>query len=110
MRPASDGYRLRVGLHHARLGVDQREDALAGRQPLLELAPERGDAGQREPEDRDALDEEKPRARRDAAMQDAQAAEVDDDDGAQAGDGVQDREDAVEDEARPPVDLIRLRC
>ena len=43
--------RLVAGLDDARLGVDQREDALAGREPQLELAPERGDAGQREPEE-----------------------------------------------------------
>src|SRR5690606_600683 len=35
----------RPGLRDAGLGVDQGEDALAGREPQMELAPERGDRG-----------------------------------------------------------------
>src|SRR5262249_24250828 len=33
----------RVALHDFRLGIDQREHPLAGHQPKLKLAPERGD-------------------------------------------------------------------
>src|SRR5690606_15238108 len=48
----------RAHLAHARLGVDEGEDALAGREPELELAPERGDAGEGEPDQRQRLDEQ----------------------------------------------------
>ena len=47
-----------ISLDNARLGVDQGKDAFAGRQAELELAPERGNADQREPEEVDALDEQ----------------------------------------------------
>ena len=60
MPPASRADRLGRGLHHLRLGVDQREDALGRGQAVLELAPERGDVGQRPPEEPDRLHEQVP--------------------------------------------------
>ena len=75
-QPASTG--SRGGLHHLRLGVDQREDALGRGQAVLELAPEGGDADQRPPEEADRLHEQVPVAGRDAVRAARrQAAEVD---------------------------------
>ena len=63
-------------LDHARWRVDQREDPLRCRKPLLELAPERRDARQREPEERDHLQEEIPIAGADLTVDHHLAAEV----------------------------------
>ena len=88
-----------LGLDHPRLGIDQREDPLAGRQTLLELAPERGDAGQREPEQRDRLQKQIPVAGRDVAVDHLLPPDLDQRGRAQPGDGEEHREDAAEDEA-----------
>src|SRR5262249_42875051 len=97
---------LIVGLGGARLGVDQSEDAFAGGESLLELAPERGDAGQREPEDGDALHEEIPLPGGDRAVEYLQTAEINNQRGAQAGDHAEDGKDEAEDQSRAQVDLI----
>ena len=57
--------RLVSGLHNAGLGIDQREHALGCGEPILELAPERGNARHRPPEEADGLHEEIPITRRD---------------------------------------------
>src|SRR5438105_14804512 len=71
--------RLPVNLLHSWLSIDQGKDTFAGCQPQLKLAPERGNTGQREPEQVDALHKEKPVTRRDAMVQNAQTTEVDND-------------------------------
>src|SRR5579883_363587 len=91
----------------ARLSVHQREDALAGAETKLELAPEGGDTRQRKPENRNCLDEKIPGAGRHAVIQHLQAAKVEDDGRADASDGVEQRKDAGEDQSLPQIHLIR---
>src|SRR5579875_38310 len=97
-----------LDLVDARLRVEQGKDALAGRQPQLELAPEGGDARHRKPEQRDTLQEQEPVARRDRAAQYAYAAEVDHNRRADVGDHHQHRKDAVVEEAGAHIHMVRL--
>src|SRR5262249_28382497 len=52
--------RLPCRLNHARIGIDQREHSLAGRQALLKLTPERRNAGDWVEENPHALYEQIP--------------------------------------------------
>ena len=100
--------RSRVPLDDPRQGVDQREHPLRGRETLLELRPERGDRGEREPEQHHALQEEVPVARGDLAVDRLRSADVDEQHGGQPGDGEEDREDRAEHEALPQCHRVVL--
>ncbi len=104
---APDPSRIVAGhLHDFRFGIDQGEDPLRGGEPLLELRPEGRDAGQRHPEEHDALEEQEPFAGGDVPGDRAAPAEIDQQDRAKPGDEEQGRKDRREDQAlaqRHPV-------
>src|SRR5260370_11950194 len=106
--PPNPHDRLLIQLAYTRFGVDEGEDALAGRQPKLELAPERRNAGDGEPQYANALQEEEPVSRRDPVIQRVQPAEVDDDDGTNIVDQHQQGEYSIIDETRSNIDMVRL--
>ncbi len=95
-------------LNNARRSIDQGEDALRRRKPLLELTPERGDAGQRQPEERDDLQEEIPVTCADGAIDHHLAAEIENRHGAEGGNNEENREDTAVDEPLPQHDPIGL--
>src|SRR6266540_1397282 len=87
--------RLARGLHHFWVGVDQREHPLAGREALLKLAPERGDAGEWEQEDAERLDEQIPITGRHCTGECAPPAVVDHQRGSDAADQIEGWEDRI---------------
>ncbi len=95
-------------LAHADLGIDQGENALRGRQPGLELAPEGRQIRHREPEAIDSGDEDVPRTDANRPGDGAAPAEVDQHGRADAGQGVEGREDVGHDEGSPDVDAVGL--
>ena len=103
------GDRLIVALYHLRLGIHQRKDTFTGRHAQLELAPKRSDAGEREPEEVDALHKEEPRPRRHHTRQHAAPAKVEDQRRADPRHSAEDGKDGAEDQPLPPTQPIRLR-
>ena len=79
-----------------------------GAQSLLELRPERRDAGDRHPEDHHALEEEEPVTGGDVAVDHLPPAEVDEQHRAQPGDEEEEREDRAEDPALLQQHPVRL--
>lgn len=99
-------HRLLGALHHQRLIINQGKDPFTGGQPLLKLTPKRGDAGERVEEDRQPLHKEIPLAHGDGLVDRHQPAHIDDRRHANAGDGVEQREDAAEDRHAPDLHPI----
>ncbi len=94
-------------LDDTRLGVDQSEHTLAGRKPLLELAPEGRDAGEWEQEDPKPLHEQIPVTGRHGTIEHTQATEIDHGSGADTCDDIKHRKDAAEHETAVQVEAIR---
>src|SRR5690606_8317650 len=96
-----------AGLHDLRLRVEQGKDAFARRHAELELAPKRGDTCQREPEERDALNEQIPVAGRERVLLHLQAAEVHQRGSTDSREDIEDRKDAAEDITGSQIDVER---
>src|SRR5581483_11733079 len=102
------GQFLVARLHDLRLGIQERKHALAGRQAQLKLAPEGRNARQREPKQRQTLDEQIPATCRDHALLGAPPPKIDQDRRTDPGQDVQNREDTAEDVTRAQSNLVRL--
>src|SRR5699024_3149590 len=63
-------------LHHFGIGIDERENALAGAEPLLKLTPERCDGCERSPKNAHTLHEEEPVAGGDIAIDDIEPTKI----------------------------------
>ena len=97
-----------IGLHHFGFGIDQGEDTFTRRQTQLELTPERGDAGQREPEQRQPLNEQIPFASRQNTILYPYPAEINQRRRTKTRQQVQNREDAAEGITGAQIDAVRL--
>ena len=109
---AQPPHRLVGRLHHQRLVIDQGKHPLAGGQSLLELAPERGQTGDRVEENRQPLDKQVPLPHRNVTIDGHQPADVNNHRDGDAGNGVEQREDAAKDghagELHPVGQLVHV--
>src|SRR5437660_5147017 len=89
-------------------GVQQRKNSLTGRQSDLELASEGGDTGEQNPEQAQALYEEKPGPGCNGVVQYIQSSEVDYNGQSQVANEREHGEDRFVEEVRTQIHEVRL--